>query len=185
MAFLPIIAGIAGIAGAATSAYGALYQGAATKEAASYQATVAANNAAIANQNAKYAIEAGQQQAESVSLKGAAQQGKVRAGLAANNVDVNTGSAKNVQTSEAETSQLDTETVLNNAELQAYGYRSQATGYQAQSTLLELESEEAMPGAELTAGGSLLSNASSVGLKWGGGTGGLSGPPLNGGIWPA
>ncbi len=166
---LAAISAIAGIAGAGTSAYGALYAGAASKEAASYQAAVAANNQVIANQNAQYSVEAGQQQAEAVSLKGAAQAGKVRAGLAANNIDVNTGSAKNVQTSEAETSQLDTETVLNNAELQAYGYRAAATGYGAESGLLTTQAAEAMPGAELGAGGSLLSNASSVGLKWGGG----------------
>ena len=166
MAFLPIIAGIAGIAGAGISAYGALYQGAATKEAASYQAAVAANNQIIANQNAQYAIQAGQQQAEAVSLKGAAQIAKVKAGLAANNIDVNTGSAKNVEVSQAETSQLDTETVLNNAELQAYGYRSQATNFTAQAGLEQTQAEEAPIGAGLAAGGGLLSSASSVGTNW-------------------
>ena len=168
MAFLPAIAAIAGVAGAGISAYGALYQGAAAKESASYQAAVAANNAVIANQNAQYAVAAGQQQAEAVSLKGAAQQGKVKAALAANNIDVSTGSAKNVQVSQAETNQLDTETVLNNAELQAYGYRVEATGYTAESGLLTTQAEEAPVGAALSAGGGLLANASSVGLKWGG-----------------
>ena len=179
MAFLPIIAGIAGIAGAGISAYGALYQGAATKEAASYQAAVAANNQIIANQNAQYAIQAGQQQAEAVSLKGAAQIAKVKAGLAANNIDVNTGSAKNVEVSQAETSQLDTETVLNNQELQAYGYRAAATSYGAQSGLLTTQAAEAPVGAALGAGGGLLAGASSVGLKWAGSSGTTPGQPLN------
>ena len=170
-AALPAISAIAGVAGAATSAYGALYQGAAAKETASYQAQVAANNAIIANQNAQYAVAAGQQQAEAVSLKGSAQAGKVKAGLAANNIDVNTGSARNVQVSQAETNQLDTETVLNNAELTAYGYRTAATGYTAESGLLTTQATEAPVGAALSAGGGLLANASSVGLKWSGSSG--------------
>ena len=181
MAFLPIISAIAGVAGAGISAYGALYQGAAARESASYQAQVAANNAIIANQNAKYAVAAGQQQAEAVSLKGAAQQGKVKAALAANNIDVSSGSAKNVQVSQAETSQLDTETVLNNAELQAYGYRTAATGYTAESGLLTTQAAEAPVGAALGAGGGLLASASSIGLKWGGSSNPATSPgqPLN------
>lgn len=162
MAFLPAL----GIAGAAISAGGTILGGIASGNAASYQATVARNNAVIANQNAAYATAAGQQQAEQQGLKGAAAVGRIKASQAANGVDVNTGSAVDVQKSQAEESQLDTETVLNNAELQAYGYRSQATNFTAQAGLEQTQAEEAPIGAGLAAGGGLLSSASSVGTNW-------------------
>lgn len=174
-------AAVAGLAGAATSATGAVVGGEATQNMAAYQAQVAKNNQIIANQNAKYATEAGEAQAAATSLKGAAVGGKIKAGQAANNVDVNTGSAVNVQQSQREQSKLDTETVLNNAELTAYGYRAQATGYGAQAGLETLTEEEAVPAALTGAAGNLLSSASSVGLKFGnaGNPSLQPGPPLN------
>jgi hypothetical protein len=162
----PAIAGGAGIAGALLSAFGTIEGGQATKNAASYSAQVAANNAIIAQQNAKYAAEAGQTQATAEALKGAATGGAIKGGQAASGVDVNTGSAVDVQTSQRETSKLNTETTLNNAQLQAYGYRTQATGYQAQSQLDLAQAQQAPIGADLAASGGLLSSASALGLKW-------------------
>jgi len=159
---------IAGLVGAGTSAAGALMGGIAQGNAASYQAQVAKNNAIIANQNAAYATEAGETQAAATSLKGAATAGKIKASQAANNIDVNTGSAVNVQQSQREVSKLDTETVLSNAELQAYGYRAAATNYQATAGLEEMEATEAPIGGALSATGNLLSSASSIGAKFGG-----------------
>jgi hypothetical protein len=162
---------IAGIAGAGLSALGTVEAGAATSNAASYSATVAQNNALIAKQNATYAEESGTAQAMATSLKGAAASGKLKASQAANGVDVNTGSAVKVQEGERETNQLNTETVLNNAELQAYGYRAAATSSEAQAGLETEEAEQAPIGAGLGAAGNLLSSASSIGAKWNGGFG--------------
>jgi hypothetical protein len=163
---------IASLVGAGVSAGGTVEAGAATSKAASYSATVAQNNALIASQNAKYAEQAGSAQAMATSLKGAAASGRLKAAQAANGVDVNTGSAVRVQQGERETNQLNTETVLNNAELQAYGYRANATSFTAQSGLEEAEAAQAPIGADLGAAGNLLSNASSIGTKWNGGLGG-------------
>ena len=158
-----------GLAGAGTSAFGTIYSGMATSDAASYQAQVASNNAQIAEQNAAYASKAGQAQAAAVSLKNAGKLGKIKTAQAANNIDVNSGSAVNVRASEREAGVLDTSTVLSNAELEAYGYRAKATGYTAESGLLTTQAEEAPIGAGIGATGSLLSGASSVGFKFGGG----------------
>lgn len=157
---------IAGLAGGAVSGGGALLGGLAQGNASSYQAAVARNNATIANQNADYAEEAGQAQADATARKGAATGARIKTAQAANNIDVNTGSAKRVQAGQRETAQLDTETVLNNAALTAYGYRSQATGFTAQAGLYGMEAEEAPIGGALNATGDLLSSASSVGFKW-------------------
>lgn len=175
MAFVPIIAAVAGIAGAGISAYGQMQAGEAQKDAANYSAQVAANNKIIADQNAEHALQAGQVQAAATSLKGAETAGRIKTGQAASGIDVNTGSAVDVQESQREQEKLDTLTVLNNAQLQAYGYRSQGVGYQAQSELDKATAKQAPVAADLAAAGGLLSSASSIGLKWSGGFGGASG----------
>lgn len=174
MAFVPALA----IGGAAISAIGAITGGIANKNNANYQATVAANNATIAQQNATYAEQAGSVAAENEGRKGAAALGKLKTTQAASGVNVNTGSAVDVQVGERETNQLNTETVMSNAELKAYGYRTQATGFQAESQLDTAKADQAIPGAALSAAGGLLGSASSLGGKWSGtpGTGGT--PPL-------
>lgn len=158
----------AGVAGAGASAGGSILGGEATGKAAGYSAQVARNNAIIADQNAVYAEQAGAAKATTQGLKNAQTAGKIKAGQAAGGVDVNTGSAKAVQVGAREVGKLDTETVLNNSELQAYGYRSQATSDIAQSQLDEFTAKEAPIGADIGAAGSLLSSASSLGFKWAG-----------------
>src|ERR1700687_617350 len=99
MAFaVPLI----GLVGGVISAVGTISAGMAQKNAMDYQAQVAANNAIIAQQNATYAIEAGQSKAATQSLKEAETGGEIKAAMAANNVDVNTGSNKAVQVSQRE-----------------------------------------------------------------------------------
>lgn len=166
MAFIAPLALAAGVAGSTISAVGTLEQGQATANAAKYQAQVAQNNAVIANQNADYSIAAGQAGAANTSRKGAAAVGKIKAAQAASGIDVNSGSAVNVQAGERATNKLDTETVLNNAELQAYGYRSQATGYEATAGLETYKAEQAPIAADFSAAGGFLSSASGVGEKW-------------------
>lgn len=156
MAFLPVVGAVVSAVGTAVSAIGA-------GNAANYQAQVANNNAQIAQNNAKYATAAGQQKAEEESLKQSQALGAIKARTAANNVDVNTGSAVDVQASQRETGELDAETVLNNAELQAYGYRSQATSFEAQAGLDEMQASEAPVAGLFNTVGNLASKASSVG----------------------
>lgn len=157
---------ILGVVGAGVSALGTIEQGQATANAANYQAEVANNDAVIAQQNATYAEKAGAAQTQQESMKNAAVAGSIKAGLAANGVDVNTGSASDVELSQRETGQLDTETTNNNALLTAYGYRTQATNFTAQAGLYQSEAEQAPIGADIGAAGGLLGNASSIGFKW-------------------
>jgi hypothetical protein len=155
-----------GALGAGVSAVGAIEAGQATANAANYSAQVAQNNATIADQNANYSIAAGQRKAADNSMKNASNIGRIKGAQAASGIDVNSGSAEDVQVGNRETGELDSETVLNNAQLQAYGYRSQATGFTAQSGLDTMTAEQAPIGADIGAGGSFLSSASSLGYKW-------------------
>lgn len=161
---------ILGVLGAVTSAFGAIEAGQSQANAANFNAQVAANNAKAAEQNADYAIKAGTEKATVESLKGAEVMGGIKASQAASGIDVNTGSAVDVQRSQREKDQLDTETTLNNAQLQAYGYRTQATGFTAQSELDKATAEQAPIGADIGAAGGLLGSASSIGFKWSGGS---------------
>lgn len=169
--FDPGITGIASLVlgglGAVTSAVGAIGTGEAQSQAAAYQAQVARNNATIASQNAEYATRAGQEKATEASLQARAQLGGVRAAEAANNIDVNTGTAADVQTGVAEGGELNTQQTVADAALKAYGYRTQATNFVAQSQLEEQQSQSDATAGFITGGGDLLSGASSLGFKWG------------------
>jgi len=181
---------ITGIAGAAVSAYGIYEQGQARAEASAassklaiYQAQVAENNAKIAEQNAQYARRAGLAEAQAQSMKGAEQIAAIKAAQAASGIDVNTGSAVDVRVGQTELNRLDTENILNRADLAAYGYRTQATDYLAEAKLQRqiarygmAAAGEAMTGGEIGAAGSLLENASALGFKWTGMQGDNSAP---------
>lgn len=156
-----------------------------------YQAAVARNNAIIANQQGDLEIAGGIRQAEMKSLEGAAKLAKVRAGMAARGVDISSGSAVDVQASERELNKLDAETALSNAQIRAYGYRTRATSAEAQGGLYDMQSGafgaasgDARLGGYLSAGGTLLSRASSLPINWGGGGGGGSGFGTSGSAAP-
>ena len=172
---LATVSSIAGIAGAGISAVGALTAGAANASQANYQAQVAANNATTANQNADYAIKAGEQRAANESLKGRAEGQHLKAEIAANGTDVNSGSAVEVRAGQTEKAQLDTETTRQDAALTAYGYRTQSTNFAAESTLQKAAAGFDTTAGIFSAGGSLLSGASNIGMKWSGLGGGATG----------
>jgi hypothetical protein len=161
MAFAPVL----GLIGAGVSAFGAIEGGIAQRNSLNYQSQIAKNNAITAGQNSVYAEHAGETQAAQTSLKSAAQQAKIKGSLAANGVDVNSGSAVDVQESAREAGKQDTETTMANANLAAYGYRTQAASFDAQSALDKSAADNAVPGAILGATGGLLSNASAIGMK--------------------
>jgi len=165
--------------GAGVSAAGTLSSAYSSANAANYQAAVASNNAITQRNNAKYSEEAGRVQATSQGLKAAQAGARVKGAQAANGIDVNTGSAVDVQEAVREQGALDTDTVMHNANMKAYGYRVQADNSDAEAVLDRGKADSAITGGYLGAAGSLLSSASSIGGKWGGGGGG-SGSSISG-----
>jgi hypothetical protein len=165
----PVTLGTVGLVslglGTATSAIGAVSSAEAQGKSAAYQAQVAQNNATIAAQNASYATQAGQQKAQEVGLKNRQQLGAIAAEEGASGVTVGTGSNEDVRKSQEEIGQLDVGTTLNNAQLQAYGYRTQQTSFQAQSQLDQAQAGQAGGAAALGAAGSLFQGASQFGLS--------------------
>lgn len=202
MCFATVAIGAA-VIGTAVSAYGAIQQGEAAGRAADaqaqmsrYQAEVARNNQQIAKNMADREIAAGQAAAQAESMKTAARVAKLRAGMAAHGVDVSTGSAVDVQSSERKMGALDAETVLANAQVKAYGYQSKAYGYGADAGLYDTAGANASAtasasrtGGYLKAAGTLLSSASQLPAGWfggGSGTGSMGGNfPSAGQSWNA
>jgi hypothetical protein len=158
MAFAPIL----GLIGGVISAVGTIASGIAQKNALDYQAQVANNNAIIAQQNANYAIEAGQSKAAQQGMKEAEIGGEIKAAQAAGGVDVNTGSNREVQKSQRELGALNQKQVIANAQLTEYGYLAQKTNFQAQSQLDTYEGQQAEVGGFLGGAGQIFGAAS----KW-------------------
>lgn len=152
---------IALVATAATAA-GDIGGGIAQGNAAAYQAQIARNNSQIARQNAAYTAEAGSSATQQAGLKARAQGASVKAGAAANNLDVSTGSPADVETSQRELGNLDAATVASRAAEQVYGYQSQASGFTAQSQLDQSEVAPDILGGFLKAGGSIAGAGSSI-----------------------
>lgn len=165
VAAAPLILG--GI-GAATSAIGAVSSGYSQAAEAKYQSQVAENNKTIALQNRNYAIQAGESATTTEGLKERAQGGATTAGLAASGLDVNTGSARAVRTSQAEIGEQNVEQTSANALLTAYGYQTQATGYEAEATLEKAAAPRDIAAGYLGSLGTLASGGSQLGFKWAG-----------------
>lgn len=152
-----------GLGGAALSAVSSYGQAQATAANASYQAQVAANNAKIATVNAGMDTQSGEIAAVNQGMKTRAAIGATKAAEGASGVSVNSGSFPQVRASEAELGMLDAMTIRSNAAKQAYAAEVQATSSTAESQLLTAESSEASSIAPVSALGTFLGGASSVG----------------------
>lgn len=134
------------------SAFGSIKGGYASSNQAKYQAQVASNNALIQRRNAQMAGAATAANEERAALEARAKSGTVRAGLAANNLDVNSGSPEAVQTSQRELGNLDVGNVQRQGALEAYGYQVQATSEDAQAALLRKQASSDVTAGYINAG---------------------------------
>jgi hypothetical protein len=160
--------GTLAIIGTAASAAGSVTGGISSAQAANYQGQVARNNATIAANNARYSASATSAATTQEGLKARAQDANIKAGAAANGVDVDTGSPANVLTSQRELGDLDVATVANRGAQQVYGYRSQAVSDTAQSKLDFSQEAPDVLGGVLNAAGDVAKGA--PGLPTGGGS---------------
>jgi hypothetical protein len=156
----------ASLAGGLVSAYGAQQSGAAQQQMFNYQAAVAQINSKIDLQNSDYAINQGEQQATQYGMKEAQQFGAIRTAQGASNIDVNSGSNAQVQSSERAVGAIDTTTIRSNAAKVAYDYDVKSTMDLNQSTLDTMAGINAKTAGDINATASLLGTAGSVATKW-------------------
>lgn len=153
-------------AGGIVNSIGQLVQGNAEAGAASYNAQVQRENAAIATVNSQIASQAGEQQTSVASMKNRATLGAMKTSTAAGGLSVNTGSPTTVRGSQSELGMLDAYTTRANAVKEAYGYEVQAINEKAGAELASYESKADRQAAEFSAAGTLLGTGGEVGSQY-------------------
>jgi hypothetical protein len=174
---VPAIAGagiVSSVLGGFMGAEGTRQAGKASSAASYYQAAVAAHNAQIAEQQADRALAAGTVETQAVGLKSAANLGAIKAEQAASGIDVNTGSAVDVQASARMLGKQAADQTMNNAQERAWGYRVQAQNEKAQAQLDMMTGKNQLDAADTAAttqmigalGTGLMGGAKALGTKW-------------------
>ena len=122
--------------------------------------------AQLAKQNADYAVQAGDMSARDYGLKSRFQAGQIATSQAASGVDVNRGSAVDVQKSQKLVSDIDVGTIRNNAARKAYGFQVESAVENSQAKMYDSAASGAKTAGYLGAFSSLLGGVSSVSSKW-------------------
>ncbi len=155
--------------GFVVSAIGAYQKGQAEGAAADYQSQVALNNAAIARSNAAMSDAAGAAKETAQGMRTAQAVGTGRASFGAGGIDANTGSAATVQQAIGKVGALDALTIRSNTAREVYGYQVKEASELAEAQLDKFKGEQARTGGDISALGTFLTGASSVGgsfAKW-------------------
>lgn len=134
-------------------------QSRAQKAEGAYQSQMYEANSRIANIQAEDAIMRGDQEASKHKTQVKKLIGSQRASLAAQGVDINSGSALDVQADTAALGAEDEQTIKNNAWREAWGYKVQASDYLNSATFARLSSKNAAKNTILTAGMNIASDA--------------------------
>lgn len=151
---VPVMAALAVV-----SAVGAVKQGYAQAAGYKYQATIADQNAQVATQNATWSAQSGEEQAGQEEQKTRQESAAIRTTQAGNGIDVNSGSAVDVQASKTELGMQDAMQIRANAARTAYGYQNQEQSFKADAEADRSSASNATTSAWLKGGTSLLSGA--------------------------
>lgn len=163
---LGIIGMGATLAGGVTAAQGAQQSAAATQQSYNYQAGVAQINSQIDLQNADYARDQGEIQARQYGMKASQQAGAIKTAQAASGLDVNSGSATDVQKSQRLITGMDLTQIRANSAKVAYDYDVKSTMDVNQSTLDIMAGKNAIIAGDIQAKSSILGAVGSVASKW-------------------
>ncbi len=111
-----------------------------------YEAMIDRQNAGLADQQAADAIQRGQIEEGRQRLGTKQEIGATRASIAGQGVDVGSGSALDVQGSEAGLGEMDALTIRNNAAREAWGYNTQAAQDRQAALMSEFSGKQAAAG---------------------------------------
>ncbi len=150
------------LASAGMNAIGSFQQDQAQAESYTMQSNIARINAGIAQQNAAYASQAGNAEAEQAGLKTKFNVAEQKATQGAQGIDVNTGSAVDVRAGQSQAGMLDALTIRSNAARAAYGYENQAFSDTLNSNISKAAATNAKTASYTDAFRSLLGGASSA-----------------------
>jgi hypothetical protein len=154
------------LAGGILGAFGENKKGESQQAMYNYKAQVAKINADIDRQNAAWARTKGETEAMQYGMKAAQQRGAIRAAQGASNIDVNTGSAKEVQRSQERIKDMDLATIRSNAAKVAYDYETKAVMDENQAGLDTMAGSYAKQAGEIGAASSIIGTVGTVSSKW-------------------
>ena len=161
------VAGIAAsVVGAGVGAVGAISQANASSASASYNAEVAKNNQTAADQSAQAALQEGAVAQQQKAYQEDVLVGQEKAGLAANGVDVGSGSAVDILSDTKAAGELDQLTILNNAARTSAGFINQGINYGNQANINEAASQASLTGGDLAATSDVIKGAGAVASTW-------------------
>lgn len=151
------------IASTTLAGVGAIQQGNAANAAGKYNAQVAEMNATLADRRAKDALERGAVEEQQKRAQVAQLQGRQRAAMAANGVDLTFGSPLDTLVDTAVLGDLDALTIRQNSAREAYDFRVQGVNSRADAGLSRASGRAAQTGGYLAAGGTVLGGAADIG----------------------
>lgn len=142
-----------GLGAGALSTFGQTYSASQAQGAeADYRRSQLELNRQMADIQAKDAIARGDREAEALRARTKKLIGSQRAALAAQGIEVGSGSALDVQADTAALGAVDELTIRNNAWREAFGYRTQALGFGSQGALAALAARNQQRQTILTGG---------------------------------
>ena len=136
-----------------------MQQAQAARDQANYNAAVARNNATTANYQAQAAIESGRLKEQQHRLKVKNLKGQQTASMAANGIQLGSGTAAEVIGDTEQQGELDARMIAHNAQLEAWGFKGKAANYEADAV-------GTIAAGKNKATGSLLSGIGTVADKW-------------------
>ena len=154
------------IAGGIMNTVGGIMSGQANQQMYNYQAQMAQINAQIALQNRDYALQKGGIEAQNYGMKARQQAGQIKSAQAASGIDINSGSAKEVQESQHLVAMSDLDTIRSNAAKTAYDYTVQSTNFSNQAAVYTAAGQNASQAGWLNGIGSFVGMAGSVSNRW-------------------
>lgn len=137
-------------------------QASASSAAGQYAARVDEQNAKQADAQSADALLRGQAAVQRRGLETRQQIGSTRAAMAAQGVDVSSGSAADVQSSEAAIGKIDETTLRNNAAREAWGYQVEGINDRLAGKVAAITGDTAASGLRAESFGSLLSGAANT-----------------------
>jgi hypothetical protein len=141
----------------------AIQQGNAQAAASNYNAQVSEMNATLADRRARDAILRGQEEEQRKRMEIGQLQGRQRAAMAANGVDLSFGSPLDTLVDTAIMGELDALTIRRNAAREAYDFDVQGVNLRSDAALSRANAKSAKTGGYLAAAGTVLGGGAEIG----------------------
>lgn len=152
--------------GTGFSLFGDLLKGMSSANMYNYQGGIASMRAKFAEQNADYAIMAGEKEGQRYGMKAGFTGAKIKVAQAASNIDVGRGSHVDVQRGHQKVTGMDLEQIGENAARRAYGFQVEAAGERAKAKAYDMAADNSMLSTIFNMGSTLMTGGTSVASKW-------------------